>query len=65
MLRVHTHGFARGDAKEERVELVHGIDQGRRSGIHLAGPGPLRVIKLIDCPAVGGDFAHEIQPIAE
>ena len=65
MLGIHAQRFARGNAKEKRVELVHPIDKGPSLRIHLAGQGTLGGIIISHRPAGGGDRLHQIRPVLQ
>ena len=60
MLRVHAHRFARRDAKEERVELVHRVNKGPGPRIHLARGRAAWVIKIVQAPTFGRHFPDQI-----
>ena len=53
-------GFAWGNAEEERVKLIHPLDQGRGPCIHFARCRALRGIKVVNIPAGEGNLLHEI-----
>ena len=61
MLWIHADRFARGNAKEDGIELGHIVDKSPFTRIHLAGQRPLWVIKVIDIPAAAWHLLHEIR----
>src|SRR4051812_3359028 len=63
LLRIHAHGFARRDSEEAWIELIDVADESAVTGVGLAGRVGVRVVELVNIPAVAWDFGDAIDPV--
>ena len=65
MLRVDAHGLARRDAEELGVELVDLGEKPSPARVHLARRRGVRIVVVVDVPAVGGHLADGVAAVAQ
>ncbi len=65
LLGIHRDGLARGDAEEGRVEPVDVFDEAAAAGRRLARRRGIGIVERIDVPAVAGNLADRVDPVAQ
>ena len=63
LLRVHAHGFPRGNPKEMGVEFIHILYKAAPAGYHFSGRARIGVVKPVHVPAIRGNFRNGINPV--
>ena len=65
LLRIHALRFARRDAEEQRVELIHIADEATETGGHSAWRIGIGVVVRVDIPAIRRHFADRVGAAAQ
>ena len=58
-------GFARRDAKEMAIELIHLLEKAAPARVHFARSRRIRIVKCIEVEAIRGNFPDGIHSVAQ
>src|SRR6185503_19514838 len=65
LLRIETHGLARSDAEELRIERVDPIEKRAAARVHLARRMWIAVVVGVHIPPIGGHIRGRVETAAQ